>query len=183
MSNILLGVSAGIAAYKSADLASKLTQQGHAVRVVLTPHAQKFVTPLTFRAVTAQPVFTDTFEEEAPGRIEHISLAEWANLLVIAPATADVLGKLASGLGDNVLTTLCLAFDGPVVLAPAMNDRMWANRIVQANVKRLREVAGYEFIGPDAGHLACGTVGYGRMVEVDRIIQFVGDMLSRRTES
>ncbi len=170
MANILLGVSAGIAAYKSADLASTLTQRGDQVRTILTPHAREFITPLTFRAVTRQEVFTDTFDDDPAYRPEHISLGDWADALVIAPATADLIGKLAAGLGDNLLTVTVLAFDKPVLLAPAMNDRMWANPLVQGNLARLRDVAGHHVVGPDSGHLACGTVGPGRLAETAAIV-------------
>ena len=115
MANILLGVSAGIAIYKSADLASKLTQRGDCVRTLMTPHSLKFMTPLAFRAVTGQEVYTDTFEDDPSGRIEHISLTEWGDLLLIAPATADLLGNLAAGLGSNILTATALAFSKPVL--------------------------------------------------------------------
>ncbi len=168
MARILLGVSAGIAIYKSADLASKLTQKGHEVRVILTPHALKFMTPLAFRAVTRQPVYTDTFEDDPAYRPEHISLPEWADILVIAPATADVIGRIACGLGDNLLVLTALACEKRIVLAPAMNDRMWANPIVQGNIERLKAV-GYHFLEPGSGHLACGSVGPGRMAEVPEL--------------
>ncbi len=168
MARILLGVSAGIAIYKSADLASRLTQNGHEVRVILTPHALKFMTPLAFRAVTRQPVYTDIFEDDPAYRPEHISLPEWADILVIAPATADVIGRIASGLGDSLLVLTVLACVKPVILAPAMNDRMWANSIVQGNIERLKAV-GYQFLDPGSGYLACGSVGPGRMKEVSEI--------------
>lgn len=179
MSNILLGVSAGIAIYKSADLASRLTQAGHRVRTLMTPHALEFMTPLAFRAVTGEPVYTDTFEDTGSGRVEHIALAQWGDLLLLAPATADLIGKLAAGLGDNVLTATALAWPGPVLVAPAMNDRMWAHPIVQENIRRLRDVAGYRCVGPGEGHLACGTEGTGRMAEVETILRAVGDILER----
>lgn len=177
MANILLGVSAGIAIYKSADLASRLTQRSHRVRTVMTPHALRFMTPLTFRAVTGEPVFTDPFRDEISGDIAHISLGQWGDLLLIAPATADLIGKLAGGLGDNQLTATALAFSGPVLLAPAMNDRMWAHPIVQDNLRRLREVVGYRQVGPEAGHLACGTTGVGRMSDVAAIITAAEEIL------
>ena len=169
MSNILLGVSAGIAAYKSADLASKLTQRGDSVRTILTPSAQKFITPLTFRAVTRQEVFTDIFEDDPAYKGEHISLSQWA--------TADLIGKLAGGLGGDLLTVTALAFDKPVLFAPAMNDRMWMNPVVQENVSRLQDVLGYRLIDPGEGHLACGSVGPGRLAEVPELISRIDETL------
>ena len=176
MSRILLGVSAGIAAYKSADLASKLTQRGDEVRTILTPHALKFITPLTFQAVTQQPVYTDTFEDDPSYRPDHISLPEWADVVVISPATADLIGRAASGLGDNLLAVTLLACQQPVLFAPAMNDRMWENQIVQRNVSTLREV-GYHIIEPESGHLACGSVGPGRLADTSTILKAIDDVL------
>lgn len=180
MANILLGVSAGIAIYKSADLASKLSQRGDRVRTLMTPRSQKFVTPLTFRAVTQEEVYTDTFVDDPSARIEHVSLSEWADLLVIAPATADLLGQLAAGLGDNILTVTALAFSKPVLVAPAMNDQMWAHPIVQENIEKLRRVTGYRFIEPESGHLACGSVGPGRLASTDTIIAAVDEALENK---
>ncbi len=176
MARILLGVSAGIAIYKSADLASKLTQRGDEVRIILTPHALKFMTPLAFRAVTHQPVYVDAFEDDPAYRPEHISLPEWGDILVIAPATADVIGRIAAGLGDNLLVLTVLACQKPALLAPAMNDRMWANPIVQQNIARLGGL-GYRFLEPGTGHLACGSVGPGRMAEPAEIIAAIDSAL------
>ena len=178
MANILLGVSAGIAAYKSADLASELTQRGDSVRTILTPNAQKFITPLTFRAVTRQDVYCDTFADDPAYRPEHISISEWADVLLIAPATADLIGRLAAGLGDELLSVTVLAFDRPVLIAPAMNDRMWANPIVQRNLDTLRDVAACRVVGPDEGHLACGSVGPGRLAEKSAIIRALDEILA-----
>ena len=182
MSNILLGVSAGIAAYKSADLASKLTQRGDSVRTILTPGAQKFITPLTFGAVTRQEVFTDLYEDDPSYKGGHISLSEWADLLLVAPATADLIGKLAAGLGGDLLTVTALAFDKPVLFAPAMNDRMWKNPVVQENITRLQEVLGYKLINPGEGHLACGSIGPGRLAEVPELIEALDQVLQPETE-
>jgi len=176
MAHILLGVSAGISSYKSADLASKLTQRGDEVRTILTPHALKFVTPLTFQAVTRQPVYVDSFEDDPSYKPEHISLSEWPDLVVVAPATADFIGRVAAGLGDNLLALTVLACSKPVLFAPAMNDRMWANPIVADNVKRLRSV-GYRVLDPAEGHLACGSHGPGRLPEVEEIIAAIGESL------
>src|SRR5262249_34321204 len=164
MAHILLGVSAGIAIYKAVDLASTLTQRGDEVYTLMTPNARKFIAPLTFRAVTRQPVFTDIFDEDPEYRPEHISLSDWGQVLVIAPATADLTGRVAAGLGDDILTATLLAWQKPVVLAPAMNDRMWANPIVGENLVKLRKL-GFKVVEPEAGHLACGSVGVGRLAE------------------
>jgi len=177
MANIVLGVTAGIAAYKSADLASKLTQQGDVVRTILTPHAAKFVTPLTFRAITRQEALTDTFEDDPAYRPEHISLSEWADLMVIAPATADIIAKLAAGFGDNLLLVTALAFTKPVIVAPAMNDRMWAHPAVVENVARLRDRPGYHIVGPGSGHLACGSIGPGRLAEPEGLLVAIRQVL------
>jgi len=176
MSQVLLGISAGIAAYKSADLASRLTQRGDEVRTILTPHALKFITPLTFQAVTQQAVYTDTFEDDPSYRPDHISLPEWADVVVVAPATADLIGRVANGLGDNLLAVTLLACKQPVLIAPAMNDRMWDNPIVQRNVSTLREV-GYHIVEPESGHLACGSVGPGRLAEPRSIIKAIDEIL------
>lgn len=183
MANIILGVSAGIAIYKSADLASKLTQLGHRVRTIMTPNAQRFITPLTFRAVTRQEVYTDTFEDDPAYRPEHISIADWADLMLLAPATADLLARMAAGLGDNLLTVTTLAFDKPVIVAPSMNDRMWKHPIVQANIARLGELPGYTIVEPEEGHLACGATGPGRLPSPERILEILDRVLHGRVTS
>ncbi len=170
MARVLLGVSAGIAIYKAVDLASTLTGRGDQVYTLMTPNSLKFITPLTFRAVTMQPVFTDTFTDDPEYRPEHISLSDWGQVMVIAPATADLIGRIAAGLGDDILTTTLLAWQKPVVIAPAMNDRMWANPIVQSNLKKLEGI-GYMVVGPEKGRLACGTYGVGRLAGNGQIIQ------------
>jgi len=169
MSRILLGVSAGIAAYKAIDLASKLTQRGDEVRTLLTPHALNFLTPLSFRAVTRQPVYTDTFEEDPEYKPGHVSLSEWPDVLVVAPATADLIARIAAGLGDNILTVTLIAFEKPVIVAPAMNDRMWAHPFVRRNIEALRKI-GYHILEPGIGHLACGSMGPGRLPETPELI-------------
>ncbi len=176
MARILLGVTGGIAAYKVIDLASKLTQRGDTVIPLLTPSAQKFVTPLTFRAVTRQRVYTDTFEDVPDANTEHISLAEGADLLVVAPATADFMGKAAHGLGDDILTVTLLAYDGKVLIAPAMNDKMWANPLVKKNTAILKE-CGFTVLEPDSGHLACGSVGPGRLPETEDLLTEIDKLL------
>ena len=178
MAHVLLGVSAGIAAYKVVDLASKLTQRGHEVRTVMTPHALKFVTPLSFRAVTLQPVYTDTFEDDPGYRPEHISLPEWADLIFVAPATADFIARVAAGLGDNLLAITLISSVKPVIFAPAMNDRMWANPIVRKTIASLKEV-GYRFLEPGTGRLACGSYGAGRLPETAEMMDAIDASLKR----
>lgn len=162
--NVLLGVSGGIAAYKACDLTSKLTQQGANVKVIMTKSATEFVSPLTFQALSRNPVYIDTFDEKDPSKIAHIDIADWAEIAIIAPATANVIGKLANGIADDMLTTTLLATRADVYIAPAMNVHMYAHPAVIQNMKQL-EKWGYHFIEPGAGYLACGYVGKGRMEE------------------
>jgi phosphopantothenoylcysteine decarboxylase/phosphopantothenate--cysteine ligase len=169
---ILLGVTGGIAAYKSPDLVRRLIERGADVQVVMSRGAQQFITALTLQAVSGKPVRTDLFDEAAEAAMGHIELARWADEIVVAPATAEFIARLAHGFADDLLTTLCLATTAQITLAPAMNRQMWANPATQENVKRLRE-RGVRFIGPDAGEQACGEVGVGRMVEPVRIAEEV----------
>jgi phosphopantothenoylcysteine decarboxylase/phosphopantothenate--cysteine ligase len=161
---ILLGVTGGIAAYKSADLVRRLAERGAEVRVAMTRGAQAFVTPLTFQAVSGNPVHTDLLDEEAERGMGHIELARWADAVVIAPATADFMARLAGGMADDLLTTLCLATAAPLYLAPAMNQQMWSSPATQANLQRLVE-RGVQILGPASGSQACGETGTGRMLE------------------
>ena len=167
---IILGVGGGIAAYKAAELARLLMQQGHEVQAVMTAAAEEFVRPLTFAALTGRKVLTDLFAIESA--IEHISVAQEHELLVVAPATADLLGKLAHGLAGDFLTTLYLAFTGPVVLAPAMNVNMWQHAATQANLEALRK-RGHRIVEPDSGYLACGMTGPGRLADPETIAQAI----------
>jgi phosphopantothenoylcysteine decarboxylase / phosphopantothenate---cysteine ligase len=167
--NILLGVTGGIAAYKAAVIASTLVQRGAAVRVAMTEAATRFVGTATFQGLTRQPVAVDLWAGNEEFRATHISLADWADACVVAPATANILAKMACGLADDLLSTTLLALDIPVLVAPAMNTRMWQQPVVQDNVERLRS-AGYAFVGPAEGRLACGDTGAGRMSEPDEII-------------
>jgi phosphopantothenoylcysteine decarboxylase / phosphopantothenate---cysteine ligase len=167
---ILLGVTGGIAAYKSPDLVRRLMERGAEVQVVMTRGAQQFVTPLTFQAVSGKTVRTDLWDEAAEAAMGHIELARWADEIVIAPATAEFIARLTHGLADDLLTTLCLATTAQITIAPAMNRQMWANAATQANVRVLRE-RGIRFLGPDSGEQACGEVGVGRMVEPTRIAE------------
>jgi len=162
--NIVLGVSGGIAAYKSADLCRRLTERGARVRVVMTAGARSFVTPLTFQAVSGNPVHTSLLDEDAEAGMGHIELARWADLVLIAPASANLIARLAAGMADDLLTTVCLATRAPIAIAPAMNQQMWAAGATRDNVERLR-ARGVAVLGPGAGEQACGEVGAGRMLE------------------
>jgi phosphopantothenoylcysteine decarboxylase/phosphopantothenate--cysteine ligase len=183
---IILGVGGGIAAYKSAELARLLQQGGHEVQVVMTAAAQEFVRPLTFAALTGRKVISDLFasgnaEATLSSAIEHIGVAQEHDLLVIAPATADLMGKLAHGLADDFLTTTYLAFTGPVVLAPAMNTNMWMHPATQANVAILRQ-RGHHIVEPGDGYLACGMVGPGRLADPEQIASVVEQERARRRD-
>ena len=169
---ILLGVTGGIAAYKSADLVRRLRDRGFVVRVVMTAAARAFVTPLTFQSLSSNPVHCDLLDEQAEAGMGHIELARWADLVLVAPATADVLARLAHGLADDLLTTLCLATTAPLVVAPAMNQQMWRASATRANARTLVE-RGVEFLGPAEGDQACGDVGPGRMLEPETIAGLV----------
>ncbi|WP_017471835.1 bifunctional phosphopantothenoylcysteine decarboxylase/phosphopantothenate--cysteine ligase CoaBC [Amphibacillus jilinensis] len=169
---IVLGVTGGIAAYKAIALTSKLTQAGAIVKVILTKGAQQFVTPLSFQSISRQPVYVDTFDELDPKEIQHIELADWADLIVIAPATANIIGKYANGIADDMLTTTLLATEAPVYLAPAMNVHMYQHRAVQENMERLRERGCY-FIDPGEGYLACGYHGKGRLPEPEEMVEYL----------
>ncbi|MEN2464627.1 bifunctional phosphopantothenoylcysteine decarboxylase/phosphopantothenate--cysteine ligase CoaBC [Ornithinibacillus sp. JPR2-1] len=170
--NILLGVSGGIAAYKACALTSKLTQQGANVKVMMTESATKFVSPLTFQALSRNPVYTDTFDEKDPKKIAHIELADWADIIVLAPATANVIGKIANGIADDMLSTTILATKAEVYIAPAMNVHMYEHPAVIKNMQTLTEY-GYHFIEPGAGYLACGWIGKGRLEEPETIIEVI----------
>src|SRR5580658_4675805 len=172
---ILLGVGGGIAAYKAAELARLLMQQAHEVQVIMTRGAEEFVRPLTFAALTGRKTLTDLFAIESA--IEHISVAQDNELLAIAPATADLMAKLAHGLADDFLTTLYLAFTGPVVIAPAMNVNMWQHAATQVNVETLRR-RGHRMVEPASGYLACGMTGPGRLAELEQI----ADAISLETQ-
>ncbi|WP_347332576.1 bifunctional phosphopantothenoylcysteine decarboxylase/phosphopantothenate--cysteine ligase CoaBC [Marinimicrobium locisalis] len=161
---ILLGVTGGIAAYKSADLVRRLKERGADVRVVMTEAAREFMTPLTFQALSGNPVHTDLLDPAAEAAMGHIELARWADRILVAPASANFMARLAEGRGDDLLTTLCLASRSPVCLAPAMNQGMWQNEATQANILRLQR-RGVSLFGPGDGSQACGEVGPGRMLE------------------
>ncbi|MGH9862059.1 MAG: bifunctional phosphopantothenoylcysteine decarboxylase/phosphopantothenate--cysteine ligase CoaBC, partial [Candidatus Acidiferrales bacterium] len=183
---VVLGVSGCIAAYKAAELVRLLQQEGLSVQVVMTAHAQEFVRPLTFAALTGEKVITEMF---APGgapanletAIEHIAVADSADLLLIAPATANLVAKLAYGIADDFLTTTYLAAKAPVLVAPAMNVNMWQHAVVQANVARLRERA-VTIVEPDEGYLACGWTGPGRLASNEAILAKVRDLLGLKRD-
>ncbi|WP_379967143.1 bifunctional phosphopantothenoylcysteine decarboxylase/phosphopantothenate--cysteine ligase CoaBC [Ectobacillus sp. sgz5001026] len=175
---ILLCVSGGIAVFKAAALTSKLTQAGAIVKVIMTESARKFVTPLTFQALSRHDVYTDTFDEKDSSVIAHIDLADWADLTLIAPATANVIGKLANGLADDMMSTTLLAVTSPIFIAPAMNVHMYENPAVQKNIKTLEQF-GYHFIEPNEGFLACGYVAKGRMEEPETIVAMLETFVSR----
>ena len=169
MSNILLGISGSIAAYKAADLASQLTKRGHRVTAVMTEGALQFITPLTFQTLTRNPVVTSVWDERDSSRPGHIELADEADLLLLAPATADVIARLAHGFANDALTSIALATLAPVLIAPAMNGKMWLHAATQNNVSILK-TRNVQFIGPEAGMLACGYEGLGRLWPVCDIV-------------
>ncbi len=171
--NILLGVSGGIAAYKVVDLASKLTAAGARVKTVMTEAACRFVGQKSFEAVTGSAVFTSLWSKSEEHRIKHVSLVDWADIVVVAPATANIIGKIANGICDDLLSaTFCVCWQKPILLAPAMNGNMWNNPIVQRNLKTLKEM-GFNSIGPTKGRLADGTIAEGRMSEPKDILEAI----------
>jgi len=175
---VLLCVTGGIASYKSADLASALIQAGAGVSVAMTDAAAQFVTPLTFQALTGRQVHTSLWQSAEDYRSQHICLTELADLMVIAPATANMIGKMASGIADDLVSTLALSAHGScgVLLAPAMNTRMWDSPAVQGNIEKIA-AWGVNVVGPAAGRLACGTIGIGRMAEPEDIFQAATEVL------
>ena len=170
---VLLGVTGGIAAYKSAELIRLLTKAGADVRVVMTAAAMEFITPLTLQALSGNPVHHALLDPEAEAGMGHIELARWADVILIAPASADSIARLTAGMGNDLLTTLCLASSAPLVLAPAMNQAMWLNEATQANIQRLLGLKDkrMHLFGPAQGVQACGDVGPGRMLEPEQLAQ------------
>ncbi|MET0052267.1 MAG: bifunctional phosphopantothenoylcysteine decarboxylase/phosphopantothenate--cysteine ligase CoaBC [Candidatus Thiodiazotropha sp.] len=175
---ILLGVTGGIAAYKAAMLVRSLRKAGAEVKVVMTPSAQAFVTPLTFQALSGSPVHTDLLDAQAEAAMDHISLARWADLVLVAPASAHFLARLAHGLADNLLTTLCLATTAPIAVAPAMNQQMWLNSATRENLLKLKQ-RGCHCWGPAEGGQACGETGPGRMLEPDQLVDRVRQLYAQ----
>jgi phosphopantothenoylcysteine decarboxylase/phosphopantothenate--cysteine ligase len=176
---IVLGVTGGIAAYKSVELVRQLTRKGATVRVVMTSNAREFITPLTFQTLSGNPVQADLFALIEGSKIGHVALADIADLVVIAPATANIIGKVANGIGDDFLSTMVMATKSPVLFAPSMNVNMWASPVVQRNVATLKEV-GYHFIGPEEGDLACEAIGQGRLAEVEDIVERIEGLLVQK---
>ncbi len=174
---IVLGVTGGIAAYKAVELLRRLTDLESRVAVIMTRNAQRFIAPLTFQALTPEGVYTDLFDAYRPGAMDHIQLAQWADLVVLAPATANSIGKAANGLADDLLSTFLLACPAPKLYCPAMNVRMFENQAVQANLTRLKE-RGSEVQEPASGLLACGDAGKGRLADLEDILETMQDLLS-----
>ncbi|MBS4198903.1 bifunctional phosphopantothenoylcysteine decarboxylase/phosphopantothenate--cysteine ligase CoaBC [Bacillus sp. FJAT-49732] len=170
--NILLCVSGGIAVYKACALTSKLVQNGYNVKVIMSESATKFVSPLTFQALSRNEVYTDTFIENNPEVIAHIDVADWADLIIVAPATANMIGKLANGIADDMISTTLLAATAPVWVAPAMNVHMYSHPAVQKNIQTLYQY-GHRFIEPGEGYLACGYIGKGRLEEPEKIVELI----------
>jgi len=170
--NIILGVTGGIAAYKAPELVRQLVKAGHEVRVVMTHSSQQFVTPLALQTVSMHSVRSELFDPQAESAMDHIELARWAELVLIAPATAHCIAQLSAGMAGNLLTTLCLASAAPLLLAPAMNQQMWQHPATQENCSRLLD-RGVQFIGPAEGDQACGETGPGRMSEPVDIVAVV----------
>ncbi|MGD0274898.1 MAG: bifunctional phosphopantothenoylcysteine decarboxylase/phosphopantothenate--cysteine ligase CoaBC [Syntrophales bacterium] len=169
---IVLGVTGGIAAYKAAELTRLLIREGADVKVIMTRNATEFVAPLTFQTLSGKTVFLDLFSLNQERGIAHISLAEFADILIVAPATANMIGKIAAGIADDLLTSVILATRAPIIICPAMNTKMYNNTIVKANIKKLSAL-GYHFVAPGSGQLACGTEGQGRLAELDNIMEAV----------
>jgi phosphopantothenoylcysteine decarboxylase/phosphopantothenate--cysteine ligase len=170
--NIILGVTASIAIYKACDIIRRLRSEGFSVTVVLTPEAEEFIKPVLFQSLSGNKVYRGLFDGAEVWEIEHVSLAEKADLVLIAPATANIIGKVASGICDDLLTCVCCATKAPILISPAMNENMYKNRITQDNIKKLKSL-GYRFIEPIKGRLACGKVGLGCLAEVETIIKEV----------
>jgi len=181
MKNVVLGVTGGIACYKSCEIVSRLKKLGYGVDVIMTQHACEFVQPLTFETLSARPVVTDMFNRNHPWEVEHISLAKKANVFVIAPATANIIGKLANGIADDMLSTTAMATKSKVIIVPAMNTNMYENFVVQSNIQKLKEL-GYIFVEPTAGRLACGDVGKGKMAEPADIVEKIVEVLSEKQD-
>lgn len=178
---ILLGITGGIAAFKAASLCSKLVQQGAEVRVIMTKSATKLITELTLQALSKNPVYTDTFDEKNPATIAHISLADWADLVLVAPATANMIGKMANGIADDMLSTTLLATQAPIMVAPAMNVHMYVHPAVSRNLAELAS-RGVMMVEPGEGLLACGYTGKGRMEEPETIVDIVNAFFERQNK-
>ena len=172
--NIIYGVTGSIAAFKAASIVSKLKSQDFNITVIMTKSSQNFINPLTFRTLSQNKVITDIFIDDIEYDPQHVSITDKADIVVIAPATANIIGKLASGIADDALTSIVMASNVPVLIAPAMEERMYTNPITQRNIRVLQEV-GFKFVGPETGRLASGRTGVGRMAKVEMIIQAIID--------
>lgn len=177
--HIVLGVTGSIAAYKAVEVVSSLIKQGNRVTVIMTSTAQRFVNPVTFQSISKKRVITDLFVDSENYDPNHVSLAEHADLLVVAPATANFIGKVVSGIADDALTCTVMAARSPVIIAPAMNDSMYLNPIVQENIKRLTKL-GYRIIEPEEGRLCTGRVGIGRLASVEKIVDVIKEELNKK---
>ena len=175
--NIIVGVCGGIACYKTATLVSLLKKEGANVTVIMTKNSQQFITPLTLKTLSQNPVVIDMFCDDETAEVKHITLAENADIVIVVPATANILGKVANGIADDMLSTVIIATKSPVVFAPAMNNNMYQNKIVQSNIKKLKDY-NYKFIEPVVGHLACGTTAVGKLAKVEQILEEVKKELS-----
>jgi len=178
---VVLGVTGSIAAYKAADLASKLNQAGARVEVIMTESATEFVAPLTFRNITGRPVVTSMFDLTTEYSVEHVALAEAADIVVIAPATANIIAKLACGISDDMLSCTVLATKAPVIVGPAMNVNMYENQVTQQNISKLKE-RGFTFVGPEYGRLASGKIGLGRLIDVEEILATACQVLGKKAD-
>jgi phosphopantothenoylcysteine decarboxylase / phosphopantothenate---cysteine ligase len=179
--NIVIGVTGGIAVYKVLDLISKLIKDGFNVNVIMTKSACEFVSPLTFQSISQNKVAVEMFEEPISYEIQHISLAKKADLFIVAPATANFIGKVASGIADDLLTTTIMATKAKVIIAPAMNTNMYTNTLVQENIDKLKRL-GYKFVSPEEGRLACGDIGIGKLAKVDKIYEYALSTLNEKED-
>ncbi|MFB0565778.1 MAG: bifunctional phosphopantothenoylcysteine decarboxylase/phosphopantothenate--cysteine ligase CoaBC [Candidatus Aminicenantaceae bacterium] len=166
---VVLGISGGIAAYQAIEIVGQLRNRLADVYVIMTRAATKFITPLSLETVSLHPVVTDMFSEPKQWNIPHISLAQRADIFLIAPATANIIGKIVNGIADDILSTTIMATKAPVLIAPAMNENMWLNSVVQNNIEKLKKL-GYQFVGPEYGPMACGGEGLGRLARIEAII-------------
>ena len=176
--NIVIGVTGGIAVYKALDVISRLNKLNYNTFVIMTKNAQNFVCPLSFETLSKNPVVTDMFMNKKNWEVEHIALAKKADLFLIVPATANIIGKVVNGIADDMLSTTIMATKAPIVFAPAMNENMYQNIILQANIEKLKSY-GYKFIDPAEGMLACGDIGIGKLAKVDTIVNYVKNIMSR----
>ena len=179
--SVVLGVTGGIAVYKAVDIVSRLRKKGAEINVIMTKNAQQFVSPVTFQAIANSPVVTDMFDEPKTWDTEHIALAQKADIFLIAPATANIIGKMNNGVADDMLSTTVMATRAPVVIAPAMNTNMYLNPVVQRNIDGLKAL-GVEFVDPASGRLACGDIGIGKLASPEDIVEFVEHVLLRSDE-